>query len=153
MSDQDVYYWHSTGGCARCDAMEGYHHGDEPDRPHPHCRCDIELVHTAGSECFMLYEDGSSADWSGHPDNGGIPLSGEQFEIIFSFEVHCLYTNLRDAFEVRVTCDTDDWFVFDAGGRAIDPLDNYDEAKDEAWERAREIAEELCECNEPFHNV
>lgn len=35
-----MYLYRSTGGCARCDAMEGYY-PEEPARPHPNCRCEI----------------------------------------------------------------------------------------------------------------
>ena len=37
----EVFEWISTGGCEACDSLAGYHFF-EPERPHPHCKCDIE---------------------------------------------------------------------------------------------------------------
>ena len=41
MAEPPEYFFDSTGGCARCDAMYGLHKG-KPTRPHPYCRCKIK---------------------------------------------------------------------------------------------------------------
>jgi hypothetical protein len=42
------YEYTSSGGCARCDAMEGYY-DQEPPRPHPNCQCQITAIQSIGS--------------------------------------------------------------------------------------------------------
>ena len=39
-----VWLWTSTGGCQYCDAMAGYHYGEEPQKIHPNCVCEIIKV-------------------------------------------------------------------------------------------------------------
>lgn len=41
MAEPAEYFFDSTGGCARCDAMHGLHRG-RPARPHPFCRCKVQ---------------------------------------------------------------------------------------------------------------
>lgn len=45
----EVYEFASTGGCARCDAMAGYHYTFEPSRPHYKCQCHVKQVFRPGS--------------------------------------------------------------------------------------------------------
>lgn len=46
---EQPYRWRFLGseGCARCQAMDGYYE-KEPTPPHPHCRCQIIDLATAG---------------------------------------------------------------------------------------------------------
>lgn len=59
MSNSKDYLWQfiSTGGCSRCNAMEGYYK-TKPKKPHPNCRCKIVKVKKKGkvinSSCYSL---------------------------------------------------------------------------------------------------
>jgi len=50
-----MYLFLTMNGCARCNAMEGYYE-EEPERPHPYCRCEIgEEGDLTGSSLHEYY--------------------------------------------------------------------------------------------------
>lgn len=88
MSDE-IYYWTSTGSDELCDAMEGYHE-TEPERPHPHCVCDIEDVcelydaeSSEGGTCYRI-------TYTLGPQLGGEAPSGT---FVIEYQIDCLDHN------------------------------------------------------------
>lgn len=51
------YIWHSNDcACAKCQSLEGTEYDNEkdiPDKPHPNCKCYIEVVDENGCSCLL----------------------------------------------------------------------------------------------------
>ncbi len=79
------YFFDSTGGCERCDAMGGYY-DEEPSRPHPNCNCEISSTNTGEEE---EDENGVAADveWE-IVDGPNIEMDYQGFEMSWSVEVN-----------------------------------------------------------------
>ncbi len=130
-----MYEWISSGGCERCDAMEGFY-DEEPVRPHPNCQCEI-INH--GAETANIIE----AEWDDYEwdlerrwfDNGVRNRKG--------------VLTIRGT--VRVTCQNGAEFFDDVDiqldlhieGDQVDfPLEEID--WDDQWmEKAMEVGEQL----------
>jgi hypothetical protein len=64
----ETYEFLSSGGCERCDAMEGLY-DYEPTRPHPNCRCAITPVNEGRGYTFIHETMRMEVDF--HPDHPG----------------------------------------------------------------------------------
>lgn len=51
------YIWHSNDcACAKCQALDGTEYDNEkdiPDKPHPNCKCYVEVVDENGCNCLL----------------------------------------------------------------------------------------------------
>jgi hypothetical protein len=52
----ELFKWISAGGCEACDALSGCH-AFEPERPHPNCRCEIEVTQIGMAEVLDFVDD------------------------------------------------------------------------------------------------
>jgi len=94
------YIFDSTGGCARCDAMEE-EHKHYPKRPHPYCNC--KMYPKKHKHCYELGEVTYDCE---------IDVNFEKDEVIIDFEISlempitCLKTGEVHEFSTQYYKDT-----------------------------------------------
>ncbi|MEM7193307.1 MAG: hypothetical protein AAF402_00060 [Pseudomonadota bacterium] len=87
-----MYRFDSTGGCARCDNMDGYY-DEKPERPHPFCDCEI-YADNLESDCYSLRIDPHGAVTVSDLDaSSGSAIAEYEFE--FTFDVICHHTQME----------------------------------------------------------
>jgi hypothetical protein len=92
----------STGGCARCDAMEGFY-DEEPERPHPYCECQI-IEHEEGTLTgHVFYYQEESDPVPAEDDDDEV-----MFYIRFSVFIDCCGTGEIHQTEIEVEARFDD---------------------------------------------
>ena len=84
MTDE-LWEWHSTGGCERCDDMEDRYFQEEPPRQHPNCTCDIvesdELPCEEREPTYQLAHVESIHGPTADPD--------DTFTMVFDYRITC----------------------------------------------------------------
>lgn len=135
------YYFDSTGGCAKCDALSG-NYSNPPRRPHPHCDCQIEK-----EKSFTCYEVNISVD------NVELNLSGNKDQLIglfeFSAEINCFNGENKvepiDATGI-VEIDWDDQHLTDDEIKDKYKDDVLCDALSDAWSKAELAGIDFCNC-------
>ncbi len=133
------YLWESHNGCARCEALAGYHEADAlPARPHVRCQCDILQggpVKEIMGRCYFadIVDLRVIQWWAKEPGSHG--------RLAYDYLVLCL-----DGREARGTVEvdvlSDDFFDFDADQDTF--LKGYYTALLDAIDKLHEQASELC---------
>jgi hypothetical protein len=135
-NEEHRYEWVSSGGCTRCDALDGRFFKTPPWRPHPNCNCSILDRFAQNTDCDssdVRYE----VDYD-HPNHHGPTYEpGDEFDLIFNYTIRC-WGNAEVITGQVVVSMTYDQYETDA------PQDFFDDAFAEALELVEEIAVEEC---------
>lgn len=87
---KDRYEWVSTGGCTRCDSMEGRYYLSPTGvpRPHPNCNCTVLNRTRTKEEC-----DSSDAvflvSYSGNSHHGPSEDVDDHFDMFYDYTITC----------------------------------------------------------------
>jgi hypothetical protein len=94
------FEWESSGGCEKCDGMEGFHEDDEPLRPHPHCHCRIYALDEFDLE-DMVSDELRDLNWDSDVDLLGYVIDRDHSRFEWDpkevYEHEWLY--FKDAYE------------------------------------------------------
>ncbi len=122
--------WQSSGGCERCDSMDGRLWPEPPGRPHPHCNCTMRRVGQVDGGCdpdtggIQVQFEGSNHPNS--PDDGSDVDLQDEVELIYTYRITCDDGAVYEG-EVTVSVTYQDLYD-DLEGDIAD--DRYDEAYD-----------------------
>ncbi len=129
----EEYSWQSSGGCERCDSMQGRLYPEEPGRPHPHCNCTRDLVgYGPEFDCELGNLIQLEHAGSNHPA-GQLPDPDDTLELVYDY---------------RITCN--DGFVYEGQVMVemtyaeLADLDSLDAAYEEAFDMVESIADDSC---------
>src|SRR5690606_12702436 len=136
MTSEQSWHWDSSGGCEACDALQGYHE-QQPCRPHPGCTCEPEALDIPEADCGYVV-----TVW--HLDNhhtDSNPSESDTFTMEWAFEIECFdgLRGLSGTLELEV--EYGPFWQEDAEGP-------WQDVESRALEKAEELADELCTCEE-----
>lgn len=88
--DDVTYVWTSSGGCERCDAMDGLEvaESEQGSAPHPECNCTVRRRPGPGSGCDEA-RLGYDVTYS-HPIHHPSYVDGDsEFDLVYDYTITC----------------------------------------------------------------
>lgn len=137
------YLFDSSGGCARCDAMDGYYE-ERPQRPHPHCDCVItreEILSDYQNECFAISVETEDAEANFSHDVSPVEY---RYELTYRYLITCFTENKNISDLLTYTGAVVVEQPSDSGLQLLEELlmDGLEQARQDVLE----IAERECRC-------